>query len=157
MLRASRTASSRESSSRQALSGPDSSQHARQRAPQRLVSCQARKRGARYSSTVRPAFKESSGISGEPDVRLRHHLLGNVLELGRFPRRLLRGLGLFGLDLVGALRRFDCDVRNGEERRPDQEDRKSTRLNSSHPSISYAVFCLKKKTEASPLSTPYSQ
>src|SRR5438876_7721081 len=26
------------------------------------------------------------------------------------------------------------------------EDRKSTRLNSSHPSISYAVFCLKKKT-----------
>src|SRR6266487_6903938 len=26
------------------------------------------------------------------------------------------------------------------------QDRKSTRLNSSHPSISYAVFCLKKKT-----------
>src|SRR5437868_9025302 len=28
----------------------------------------------------------------------------------------------------------------------DGEDRKSTRLNSSHVSISYAVFCLKKKT-----------
>src|SRR5258708_29181290 len=27
------------------------------------------------------------------------------------------------------------------------EDRKSTRLNSSHQIISYAVFCLKKKTE----------
>src|SRR5690348_18093973 len=27
----------------------------------------------------------------------------------------------------------------------EQGDRKSTRLNSSHPSISYAVFCLKKK------------
>src|SRR3712207_6902940 len=26
-----------------------------------------------------------------------------------------------------------------------QEDRKSTRLNSSHANISYAVFCLKKK------------
>src|SRR5690348_18196014 len=26
-----------------------------------------------------------------------------------------------------------------------REDRKSTRLNSSHPSMSYAVFCLKKK------------
>src|SRR5690348_18094672 len=26
-----------------------------------------------------------------------------------------------------------------------KQDRKSTRLNSSHPSISYAVFCLKKK------------
>src|SRR5690625_5254033 len=28
------------------------------------------------------------------------------------------------------------------------EDRKSTRLNSSHVAISYAVFCLKKKTQA---------
>src|SRR5947209_16796355 len=28
------------------------------------------------------------------------------------------------------------------------EDRKSTRLNSSHANISYAVFCLKKKTES---------
>src|SRR3712207_8696828 len=27
----------------------------------------------------------------------------------------------------------------------DHEDRKSTRLNSSHANISYAVFCLKKK------------
>src|SRR5437868_9944241 len=37
------------------------------------------------------------------------------------------------------------------QRDPDREpgdglDRKSTRLNSSHVSISYAVFCLKKKT-----------
>src|SRR6266571_991490 len=29
--------------------------------------------------------------------------------------------------------------------RPARRDRKSTRLNSSHMSISYAVFCLKKK------------
>src|SRR3712207_8852192 len=29
--------------------------------------------------------------------------------------------------------------------RPRVEDRKSTRLNSSHANISYAVFCLKKK------------
>src|SRR6266487_6584246 len=28
-----------------------------------------------------------------------------------------------------------------------EPDRKSTRLNSSHPSISYAVFCLKKKKQ----------
>src|SRR6201747_3228276 len=39
-----------------------------------------------------------------------------------------------------------CGVRQrkGEED-GDREDRKSTRLNSSHMSISYAVFCLKKK------------
>src|SRR4051794_41355969 len=31
------------------------------------------------------------------------------------------------------------------------KDRKSTRLNSSHPSISYAVFCLKQKAQHRPL------
>src|SRR5690348_17916493 len=34
---------------------------------------------------------------------------------------------------------------NGSVLPADAIDRKSTRLNSSHPSISYAVFCLKKK------------
>src|SRR5437588_8988709 len=41
-----------------------------------------------------------------------------------------------------------------EPRFPDRAgaiDRKSTRLNSSHTVISYAVFCLKKKTNAPPL------
>src|SRR3712207_6849700 len=33
------------------------------------------------------------------------------------------------------------------------EDRKSTRLNSSHANISYAVFCLKKKNKTRMLST----
>src|SRR5207244_7898841 len=32
---------------------------------------------------------------------------------------------------------------------PGRGDRKSTRLNSSHQIISYAVFCLKKKTQSS--------
>src|SRR5256885_3163440 len=35
---------------------------------------------------------------------------------------------------------------------PPAADRKSTRLNSSHLVISYAVFCLKKKKEASVIS-----
>src|SRR5699024_11611767 len=40
------------------------------------------------------------------------------------------------------------DVLNNAEQKilEVSEDRKSTRLNSSHVSISYAVFCLKKKT-----------
>src|SRR3712207_7190597 len=33
------------------------------------------------------------------------------------------------------------------------EDRKSTRLNSSHANISYAVFCLKKKTTNTNMQT----
>src|SRR5207248_11355311 len=42
-------------------------------------------------------------------------------------------------------------IRHAAQRRPQQRgmpndvDRKSTRLNSSHRTISYAVFCLKKK------------
>src|SRR2546421_5069079 len=43
-------------------------------------------------------------------------------------------------------------IRKGQSRRrglpsqaPESRDRKSTRLNSSHDQISYAVFCLKKK------------
>src|SRR3712207_7915051 len=39
------------------------------------------------------------------------------------------------------------DVRELKPRRFPQGDRKSTRLNSSHANISYAVFCLKKKGE----------
>src|SRR2546427_6086397 len=35
--------------------------------------------------------------------------------------------------------------RGGERDREGRRDRKSTRLNSSHSQISYAVFCLKKK------------
>src|SRR3712207_8442622 len=39
------------------------------------------------------------------------------------------------------------DTQAVERRRVDEVgDRKSTRLNSSHANISYAVFCLKKKT-----------
>src|SRR5436190_23805157 len=34
---------------------------------------------------------------------------------------------------------------HGKDDRADRPDRKSTRLNSSHTVISYAVFCLKKK------------
>src|SRR5438874_6841611 len=42
---------------------------------------------------------------------------------------------------VPGIRRARRDWRSGVPRR----DRKSTRLNSSHVEISYAVFCLKKK------------
>src|SRR5689334_24837953 len=57
----------------------------------------------------------------------------------------------------GALRRHPAARARGGARRPvglaaliadvvaTARDRKSTRLNSSHSSISYAVFCLKKK------------
>src|SRR3712207_8197712 len=39
----------------------------------------------------------------------------------------------------------DVPVHGAQPRRNGLRDRKSTRLNSSHANISYAVFCLKKK------------
>src|SRR3712207_9144710 len=44
---------------------------------------------------------------------------------------------------VGALTAGQSQVSRAQRR---DRDRKSTRLNSSHANISYAVFCLKKKT-----------
>src|SRR3712207_8044677 len=44
--------------------------------------------------------------------------------------------------------------RGARRQRPrGRQDRKSTRLNSSHANISYAVFCLKKKLSAT--ASPY--
>src|SRR5438477_4932580 len=53
---------------------------------------------------------------------------------------------LFRPHVVGGAARL-ATTRVGRHARPlpVQRDRKSTRLNSSHMSISYAVFCLKKK------------
>src|SRR5687768_17793677 len=52
---------------------------------------------------------------------------------------------LFGVMIVFFLvSLFDYDFRLIVTK-PDNVDRKSTRLNSSHGYISYAVFCLKKK------------
>src|SRR4051794_41199030 len=64
------------------------------------------------------------------------------------PLGVVTGLALsFTFATVGLVYAIDAlGLPNGVDRvdEPDR-DRKSTRLNSSHPSISYAVFCLKKK------------
>src|SRR5258708_31539275 len=44
-----------------------------------------------------------------------------------------------------AIHHYHCDHLGTPMALTDQTDRKSTRLNSSHQIISYAVFCLKKK------------
>src|SRR5689334_24125589 len=51
------------------------------------------------------------------------------------------------LDDLGHVLRGGC---------PERRDRKSTRLNSSHSSISYAVFCLKKKKKNNKLYTRHT-
>src|SRR5256886_7438153 len=48
--------------------------------------------------------------------------------------------------------------RSSRRREPpvQRPDRKSTRLNSSHSQISYAVFCLKKKKQLGPSPVPFN-
>src|SRR3712207_6918768 len=59
----------------------------------------------------------------------------------RFQQGLALACGQRG-KLAGRAKREDAVDSAGEQ----MLDRKSTRLNSSHANISYAVFCLKKKT-----------
>src|SRR5699024_11594493 len=62
-------------------------------------------------------------------------------------RRQVRGHrpSRFSARAVGLRRSICTDASPGGRMPQSGEDRKSTRLNSSHVSISYAVFCLKKK------------
>src|SRR3712207_8192196 len=50
-----------------------------------------------------------------------------------------------GAEDVAQVDELDREQDRDAERRQEPGDRKSTRLNSSHANISYAVFCLKKK------------
>src|SRR3712207_4314278 len=58
--------------------------------------------------------------------------------------RALQGLGA-AIISPAALSIVTTTFKEGSERNKALGDRKSTRLNSSHANISYAVFCLKKK------------
>src|SRR2546430_7728694 len=57
-----------------------------------------------------------------------------------------KDLEKLGSGIGDALRTFR-EAANDVRRAIDPSDRKSTRLNSSHSQISYAVFCLKKNKE----------
>src|SRR5256886_11924234 len=93
------------------------------------------------SSDLRPDEGEHPGVGG--GVRARRAADRRLVDVH---------------DLVDALGALDPIVRPGAilgavehlgeravEDVVDERDRKSTRLNSSHSQISYAVFCLKKK------------
>src|SRR5699024_11444692 len=113
------------------------------------------------------------------DVHTHPELKGMSVRAGVFAEQLIQSSGeaahqrrqVLGVDArhvtipgvlaEGALlpRRTETDGRHGHREQtadvlvdllhPSAGDRKSTRLNSSHVSISYAVFCLKKKKKYS--------
>src|SRR2546427_9331666 len=87
-----------------------------------------------FPTTRKAAVRRSGGRSAAVFLRV---------AIQRLPRR----LGL--LPAHAGRRQFhrlvDLDVSGAAAQVACQRDRKSTRLNSSHSQISYAVFCLKKK------------
>src|SRR3989454_7560704 len=86
-----------------------------------------RSRGRRGKAVEAAVLQEQ--VEDAPEAHEHHRRLG--------PDR--RG----DVEVIDLLRRSLQPLDRGERERP--QDRKSTRLNSSHLVISYAVFCLKKK------------
>src|SRR3712207_7098736 len=86
-----------------------------------------------YTTLFRSCFKRQlkEATPSSTDLRLQHDcLFSPQSEIGIQQRR----------GPARRARRGAVDIR-------DLADRKSTRLNSSHANISYAVFCLKKKNK----------
>src|SRR5699024_11823257 len=110
--------------------------------------CYFRRRPSRVSpvvSLVFPALCALRPLHSFPtrrssDLAGRSRQLALLRLIGASPARLRRAASAEGLLI---------SIPSAEAARRSRagEDRKSTRLNSSHVSISYAVFCLKKKKE----------
>src|SRR3712207_8488494 len=81
-------------------------------------------------------FRSAEEWDGKSD--LSHHQLHEVEIEDLLPREKIE------VDMVAI----------GAMLRGKRIDRKSTRLNSSHANISYAVFCLKKKAPIAPSPAP---
>src|SRR5256885_4830022 len=107
--------------------------------PRRRVS--TARRNAMYATLPLVALATAAASVDAPDAPGRARELKVVL-----PARLQEEVRI-----VGALAEFFATaaaehfMNAGLTASSDAEDRKSTRLNSSHLVISYAVFCLKKK------------
>src|SRR3712207_7008861 len=87
-----------------------------------------------YTTLFRSGFRSASRLCLGRAWRQLHQREGRAR--GRFGR---------GEDGAGVAAGGEDVAADGIDAR--DEDRKSTRLNSSHANISYAVFCLKKKTK----------
>src|SRR5438309_6957891 len=109
--------------------------------------CQGKNKTPSVTSADRafPAYglfqREHDGDA--PETNQRH--IAKIVHIGPHPRLHIHVLGQQSVSAVESLC-GRCTLRRQIALHPaNGSDRKSTRLNSSHSSISYAVFCLKKK------------
>src|SRR5690625_7008871 len=97
-----------------------------------MVVTGSRQEAVRYGLAMREYIKEK----GYQDVHPLVAFSGSVLPDDVIPEEVSESSTLINPGLMGR------DLRDAFD---TEEDRKSTRLNSSHVAISYAVFCLKKQ------------
>src|SRR5690554_7423324 len=100
-------------------------------------------------ATIVPAMASPRPRDSQPDktrVRLAAERADDKESEMKLTLTLLAGLTLLGTaGLVQASSSLDLNLGPDAVQFEATGDRKSTRLNSSHVRISYAVFCLKKK------------
>src|SRR5437764_1769031 len=90
-----------------------------------------------YTTLFRSIVKAAAGeLRGAERQRVPLHVVARPRELDRIEHRVRRHVVGRG-ELAAGVREDEVVARRG------RGDRKSTRLNSSHRCISYAVFCLK--------------
>src|SRR5258708_16385454 len=80
------------------------------------------------------------------------HEMDQIASLADPEKNLVRPLGIIGIEIDQKIAAMTSDLRDPF----GILDRKSTRLNSSHQIISYAVFCLKKKKNTSLPRPPHN-
>src|SRR5256885_7704343 len=101
-------------------------------------------------STVRAEFEGAWGVALSPEPGLRIPNMFEAALAGSFMGLYCEGEDIVQSDpntqhVTAALSAMECVVVQDIFLNETAKDRKSTRLNSSHLVISYAVFCLKKK------------
>src|SRR5690606_41972829 len=104
-----------------------------------LSFCNAPATPAIYTLSLHDALPIYGDFGNAENLGPEINTAGNEM----FPRPVASGALFFSSDGhpgFGKLDIFVAETKDGQ-----LEDRKSTRLNSSHVKISYAVFCLKKK------------
>src|SRR5215475_12524053 len=125
-----------------------------------------RNRASRRGPLAGLSEREHAGHGGTaPDCRVERHRTAVQLHKGAHQRQaqasaamtraegvglepieyLILHIGRYSGTVVGNREHHGILKPLGRERNGPARDRKSTRLNSSHVKISYAVFCLKKK------------
>src|SRR4051794_8582161 len=104
-----------------------------------------------YNADPDPSRESFANAHPPPNVTGDLHL-GHALQLSLADTivrtKRMQGFNVLfqpGYDHAGISTQNAVEKHLALEGKTRHEDRKSTRLNSSHPSISYAVFCLKKK------------